>query len=133
MSSSTALRALSGYRRLFRARKKLFAGDVRALTESRFAIRAEFDKNRTVSGPPEHIEGLLTMIDEAEDMMLTGIVQGELNEERNVVEVKISPEHDAKIDGDSLTHLDAITSETGDKMDSSGKPKIEVTKSSGSS
>ena len=65
MSSSTALRALSGYRRLFRARKKLFVGDTRALTESRFAIRAEFDKNRTVSGPPEHIEGLLTMIDEA--------------------------------------------------------------------
>jgi len=65
MSSSTALRALSGYRRLFRARKKLFVGDIRALTESRFAIRAEFDKNRTVSGPPEHIEGLLTMIDEA--------------------------------------------------------------------
>ena len=65
--------------------------------------------------------------------MLSGVVQGELNEERNVVEVKISPEHDAKIDGDSLTHVDAITSETGDKMDSSGKPKIEVTKNSGSS
>ena len=69
MSSSTALRALSGYRRLFRARKKLFAGDIRALTESRFAIRAEFDKNRSVSGPPEHIEGLFKMIDEAEDMI----------------------------------------------------------------
>ena len=99
MSSSTALRAISGYRRLFRARRQLFAGDTRALSESKLAIRAEFDKNRSVTGPPEHIEGLLSMIDEAEDMMLHGIVRGELNQERNVVEVKISPEHEARMDG----------------------------------
>ena len=133
MSSTTALRALSGYRRLFRARKQLFAGDTRALTESRFAIRAEFDKNRNVTGPPEHLEGLLSMIDDAEDMMLHGIVRGELNPERNVVEVKISPEHEAKMDDATMTHVDPITSETGQKMDSTtGKPKIEVIKSSSS-
>ena len=133
MSSSTALRAISGYRRLFRARRQLFAGDTRALSESKLAIRAEFDKNRSVTGPPEHIEGLLSMIDEAEDMMLHGIVRGELNQERNVVEVKISPEHEARMDGDTMTHVDPITSETGGKMDDSGKPKIEVTKSSSGS
>jgi hypothetical protein len=80
--SATAARAISGYRRLFRARNKLFAGDVRALAESRLAIRAEFDKNLTV-GDPSHLEGLLVMIDEAEDMMLHGIVQGSLNERGN--------------------------------------------------
>jgi hypothetical protein len=80
--SATAARALSGYRRLFRARNKLFVGDVRALAESRLAIRAEFDKNLTV-GDPSHLEGLLVMIDEAEDMMLHGIVQGSLNERGN--------------------------------------------------
>ena len=81
-ASTTALRALSGYRRLFRARSKLFAGDTRALGESAIAIRAEFDKNRQITGPPEHIEGLLSMIDEAEDMLLHGIVRGELNTEK---------------------------------------------------
>ncbi|KAL9191389.1 hypothetical protein ACHAXT_001095 [Thalassiosira profunda] len=135
MSSTTALRALAGYRRLFRARSKLFAGDTRALKESAVAIRAEFDKNRGVSGPPEHIEGLLSMIDEAEDMLLHGIVRGELNEERNVVEVKIGPEHESRMDEDTMTHVDPITAETGGKMEQgqSGKPKIEITKSGGSS
>ena len=81
MSSNTA-RAFSGYRRLFRARNKLFQGDMRALAESRIAIRAEFEKNRVVLDP-HHLEGLLVMIDEAEDMMLHGIVQGKLNEHGN--------------------------------------------------
>ena len=73
--ASTAARALSGYRRLFRARKTLFTGDVRSMAESRIAIRAEFDKNRNVTDP-QHLEGLLVMVDEAEDMLLNGIVQG---------------------------------------------------------
>lgn len=130
-ASNAALRAISGYRRLFRARGKLFAGDVRALTESRIAIRAEFDKNRNVTGPPEHLEGLLSMIDEAEDMMLHGIVRGELNKERNTVEVKIGPEHETRMDEETITHMDPITKETGDLIGGDGKPKIEITKSSG--
>lgn len=73
--SSTSARVLSGYRRLFRARKSLFLGDTRAMTESRVAIRAEFDKNRHVTDV-NHLEGLLVMIDEAEDMLLHGIVRG---------------------------------------------------------
>ena len=80
--SSAAARAFSGYRRLFRARNKLFQGDMRALAESRIAIRAEFEKNRVVPDL-HHLEGLLVMIDEAEDMMLHGIVQGKLNEHGN--------------------------------------------------
>lgn len=52
------------------------------MAESRLAIRAEFDKNRTVT-EPNHLEGLLVMIDEAEDMLLHGIVQGKLNESGN--------------------------------------------------
>ncbi|KAL7553369.1 hypothetical protein ACHAWF_016653 [Thalassiosira exigua] len=138
MSASTALRALSGYRRLLRARSKLFAGDERALRESAAALRAEFEKNRLASGPPEHIEGLLGMIDEAEDMLLHGIVRGELNKERNVVEVKIGPEHERRMDESTLTHVDPITSETGERMDASssgggGKPTVEITKGGGSS
>ena len=133
-SSATALRAISGYRRLFRARSKLFSGDARALRESAIAIRAEFDKNRHVTGPPEHIEGLLTMIDEAEDMLLHQIVRGELNEERNVIEVKIGPEHEGRMDSETMTHIDPITNEMGSSStSSSSKPKIEITKSSSGS
>ena len=125
---SHAARALSGYRRLFRARKALFQNDERALRESALAIRSEFNKNRLVTGPAEHVEGLLSMIDDAEDMLRHGIVQGELNKERNVVEVKIQPEHEMRMDPDSITHLDPITSETGDRMDPSGTPEVEVTR-----
>ena len=73
--STAAKKALSGYRRLFRARKQLFMGDTRAMAESRIAIRTEFVKNRQVADP-QHLEGLLVMIDEAEDMLLNGIVRG---------------------------------------------------------
>jgi complex III assembly factor LYRM7 len=71
-------RVLCGYRRLFRARQFLFQGDDKAMRESRVAIRAEFDKNRNVA-EGEHLEGLISMIDEAEDMLLHGIARGELN------------------------------------------------------
>ena len=148
--SSTAGRAFSGYRRLFRARNKLFQGDIRALAESRLAIRAEFEKNRVVSDP-HHLEGLLVMIDEAEDMMLHGIVQGKLNEHGNygttskveralintpklkftyplifqLAEVKVKAEHADS--GRPATTVEPITSSTVDKM-SGVKPKVEVTK-----
>jgi complex III assembly factor LYRM7 len=129
--STTAARALSGYRRLFRARSFLFQGDDRALRESRLAIRAEFTKNK--NAPPSQIPQLLQMIDDAEDMLLHGIVQGQLNEEKNVVEVKLGPEHESRMDSETMTHLDPITSETGKEMDGRGsKPVIEVTKRSGS-
>ena len=77
---ATAARVFSGYRRLFRARKILFQGDERAMRESRIEIRKNFDMKRAASDPA-HIEGLLTMVDEAEDMLLHGIVRGELNDQ----------------------------------------------------
>ena len=77
---ATAARVFSGYRRLFRARKILFQGDERAMRESRIEIRKNFDMNRAASDPA-HIAGLLTMVDEAEDMLLHGIVRGELNDQ----------------------------------------------------
>lgn len=74
------------------------------------------------------------MIDEAEDMLLHQIVRGELNEERNVVEVKIGPEHEGRMDSETMTHIDPITNEMGSSStSSSSKPKIEITKSSSGS
>lgn len=80
MSHSARARVFSGYRRLFRARSKIFGGDDKAMHESRVAIKAEFvrNKNEVTSGP--HFEGLLTMVDEAEDMLLHGLARGNLNE-----------------------------------------------------
>lgn len=72
------------------------------------------------------------MIDDAEDMLLHGIVRGELNADRNVVEVKLSPEHESRMDTETMTHLDPITSDTGKEIDGGGKggkPVIEVTRS----
>ena len=91
-TTTAARRVVSGYRRLFRARKKLFQGDARALEESRLAIREQFYSQQHQQQQPatlssdhhhqhQHFEGLMTMIDEAEHMMLHGIVQGKLNDD----------------------------------------------------
>lgn len=71
---------LSGYRRLFRARKALFEGDVYAMRESRVAIRSEFLKNAHV-GEGAHLQGLVSMIEEAEDMLRHGFARGNLNQD----------------------------------------------------
>jgi complex III assembly factor LYRM7 len=82
MSSALASKArvFAGYRRMFRARKSLFSGDIQAMVESRVAIKQEFAKNATASGA-DHIEGLLSMVDEAVDMLTHGIVRGNLNQD----------------------------------------------------
>lgn len=79
--SAARSRVLSAYRRLFRARKQLFQGDTQAMQQSRIAIKSEFIKNKDVAPTSgDHFEGLLSMVDEAEDMLLHGIVQGRLNQ-----------------------------------------------------
>ena len=77
---SAQSRVFSAYRRLFRARKDLFLGDVQAMAESRIAIKAEFVKNRAAPTSGDHFEGLLSMVDEAVDMLTHGIVRGDLNQ-----------------------------------------------------
>jgi len=123
---SMSARVFSGYRRLFRARTVLFDQDIRAMRESRIAIRSEFDKNRHVTDPA-HLEGLIVMADEAEDMLLHGIVRGELNQEKNAYEIKIKKEHAASMDGETITHIDPITAETS--LNESNKPSVVVTSS----
>ena len=73
-------RVFASYRRIFRARKDLFQGDVVAMMESRKAIKAEFAKNVNAdTNNAQHIDGLISMVDEAVDMMKHGVVRGELN------------------------------------------------------
>lgn len=132
--SSTTARVFSGYRRLFRARNKLFQGDQQALRESRIAIRQQFEMNRNIAQVNEE---LFAMIDEAEDMMLHGIVQGKLNKESGQYQVKVKPEHTTQPDDGIVADADSsqmepISEETVRRMEkastSDGKPEITVTK-----
>ena len=71
---------LRSYRRLYRARSALFQGDGQAMRESRKVVRQQFLQHGTtpiVDAP--HFAGLLTMVDEAVDMLRNGIVRGNLN------------------------------------------------------
>jgi complex III assembly factor LYRM7 len=109
------------------------------MTESRLAIRAQFESNRHVDTlsrqGQSHMEGLLTMIDEAEDMLLHGIARGTLNEDKGHYEVKIRPEQAERIgEDDSVvgTTLEPITAETGGGEGTQKTPKVTVTTSSSS-
>lgn len=82
--------ALRGYRRLLRARKQLFRGDDFALMESKGALRGAFEVNRFEQDPAK-IKEMLKGIDEAEDMMLHGLVQARLNERGNFEVRDIKP------------------------------------------
>lgn len=76
---SARSRVLSGYRRLFRTRKFVFAGDAFAMQETRKAIKDEFIKNKYAPTEGDHFEGLLSVIDEVDKMLRFGVVRGELN------------------------------------------------------
>lgn len=112
-----------------RARQSLFTGDERAMRESRIAIRTEYVKNRNVTDPVQ-IEGLMVMADEATDMLLHGIVRGELNQDKNAYEVKIKKEHVDSMDSETITHVDPITAETS-LNEETGNPDVVVTSTSG--
>ena len=65
------------------------------------------------------------MVDEAEDMLINGFVQGKLNEESQHYEVQIKKEH--TWDGDDMAnvpHLEPVTEKT---VESFENPGVEVT------
>lgn len=64
------------------------------------------------------------MVDEAEDMLLNGIMRGELNPSKGHYEVKVKPEHADSMETDR-TNIEPITSETANKI--SNNPKVEIT------
>lgn len=113
VATASRTRVFSAYRRLFRARSKLFQGDSQAMQESRNSIRQQFVANKAVPTSGDHFEGLLTMVDEAEDMLMHGFVQGKLNDESQHYEVKINKEHTGDgSDMASVPQLEPVTEET---------------------
>jgi len=79
---SARSRVLSSYRRLFRARSRVFQGDDHALHQAKLAIRSEMAKTSSITSE-EHLQGLLLTMDEAAHMLTHGIVQGKENEKGN--------------------------------------------------
>ncbi len=82
---------LGGFRRLLRARTKVFSDDVNAMEASRKQLRQEFLKQRNETDVKK-IEKHLAGIKEVEEMLLFNVVQGRSNERGNY-EVKIEPHH----------------------------------------
>ena len=127
-TSASRSRVFSAYRRLFRARAKLFEGDNDAMKESRNAVRQQFMQNKNAPTSGEHFEGLLAMVDEAEDMLLHGFVQGKLNPDTQHYEVKIKPEHTADAtDMSKVPQLEPVSEATVKSFESPGG--VEVTSS----
>lgn len=79
MISSSRSKVYASYRRLFRARKMLFEGDHEAMAGSRIAIKEEYLKNAAAPTSGQQFDGLLKEVDEAIDMLLHGVVRGNLN------------------------------------------------------
>ena len=125
-SSAARSRVFSAYRRLFRARAKLFQGDVEAMKESRTAIRQQFLQNKTAPTSGEHFEGLMLMVDEAEDMLLHGFVQGTLNPESQHYEVKIKPEHTSG-DMANVPQLEPVTEKVVQELEFPNQVEITQT------
>ncbi|KAL7690333.1 putative complex 1 LYR protein [Plasmopara halstedii] len=69
------MQVIRGYRRLLRASRQAFRGDVYALKQARMTLREHFIANRQVSDK-EQLDELIKGIDEAESMLLHHIVQG---------------------------------------------------------
>ena len=124
-----ASRGLSAYRRLFRARQQLFQGDALALVKSGGELRNEFIKNKYVSNP-EELNELFVGVDEVEDMMLHGIMQGKVNKQTNTVEVKIKPEHTVAMDAEEARNKETKVT-CGSENVNEGPVQVEVTKSRG--
>ena len=78
MSARSAV--FRSYRRLYRARAALFRGDVRAMVESRTLAREQFQQHGVEPITDlQHFQGLLSMVEEAVDMLQHGIVRGDRN------------------------------------------------------
>ena len=80
-SSAGRAKVLSGFRRLNRARMRLFQGDQHAMAVSRMQMRAAFEENRHLKPSGPEYEALVAGIDEAADMLQHEIVRGKLNDD----------------------------------------------------
>ena len=132
----SALRSgASAYRRLFRARVVAFSGDRVALRESRLALRLEFVKNKDV-GDAAALVDLFKGVDEVEEMLRSGILQGKVVKDEltdtTKVEVKIRKDQSAKMDKKDINKIEHL-GDAGPAKGEKGLDDVVVCKSSSQS
>lgn len=74
--------SLSGYRRLLKSATALFREDQFALINAKSELKAEFLKNKLITGA-EELDMLQRGIAEIDELLRFNIVQGKLNENGN--------------------------------------------------
>ena len=74
--------SLAGYRRLLKSASLLFREDQFALVNAKSELKAEFLKNKSITGA-EELDMLQRGIAEIDEMLRFNIVQGKLNENGN--------------------------------------------------
>ncbi|OXA46858.1 complex III assembly factor LYRM7 [Folsomia candida] len=74
MSGGTRLKVLSLFKKLHRAKDKVFVGDSVALDGAKMKIREEFSKHKAITDPQE-INSLLKVAQESEELLRTKVVQ----------------------------------------------------------
>ncbi|OWZ15848.1 hypothetical protein PHMEG_00010439 [Phytophthora megakarya] len=105
---SVRVQVLGGYRRLLRASRQAFRGDVYATQQARVALRENFTANSHVSDETQ-LQELIKGIDEAEGMLLHHIVQGRAKQQDGDAtrfEVKLTdPQREAMRKDEEITPL----------------------------
>jgi complex III assembly factor LYRM7 len=106
---SVRTQVLGGYRRLLRASRQAFRGDVYAMQQARGALRENFLANRDVQDE-QQLKELVTGIDEAEGMLLHHIVQARAKQQEGETaprfEVKLTdPQRQAMRKDEEITPL----------------------------
>mmetsp|Transcript_35148 Transcript_35148/g.45131 ORF Transcript_35148/g.45131 Transcript_35148/m.45131 type:complete len:136 (+) Transcript_35148:82-489(+) len=102
----TRNQVISGFRKLLKLRKVVFAGDEHALKSSANALKSEFLKNKNEEDPIKLAE-MIKGIDEVEEMLRFNIVQAKENDEGNYA-VNFTDDHKASMRNDDQ-ELNVIT------------------------
>ena len=112
-----------------RARLVAFKGDSNALTASHSELRMHFDNNRNAA--PDAVEVMVREMTDLEDMLLHGLVQGEVKQrgEGDVkVEVQLRPENAEKMDAGGINPLEHLGEGLGEVEDK-GLDDVKIDKS----
>jgi len=132
-SIASRARVLAGFRKLNRARIRLFRGDDHAMKESRNKLRSQIEANRSVPTSGPFFEELIKGLEEATHMITHEIVRGDLNQETGRFDVKIQREHvkgSDDLSGTIKPEIEPITEDTVRRMEN--PELIEVCKNSSS-
>mmetsp|Transcript_13135 Transcript_13135/g.26794 ORF Transcript_13135/g.26794 Transcript_13135/m.26794 type:complete len:129 (-) Transcript_13135:6-392(-) len=128
MSSALRTSVLGGYRRLLRARLIAFSGDDNAIAASRLELRTHILNNANVEKSQAEIM-VKEMID-LEDVLLGGIVQGEVKQggDEVKVEIQLRKENAEVMDKESINPIEHLGGGLGEAK-TKGLDDVKIEKS----